>query len=150
MKLYSEIRATILTICDDVEISHIGSTAFQGLKTKGDLDINVRVKKDEFWNVINKIKNLGYYELQGTLQNDVLRHLKPIKKYNIDVAIQVTIFGSEFDTFVLFHEILLANKNARKDYSMVKDLYGNVSDEEYRERKSKVINHYLNSVRDIV
>ena len=103
-RLYTEIRTTILTICDDVEIYHIGSTAIQELKTKGDLDINVRVKQDEFWNVVNKIKNLGYYELQGTLQNDVLRHLKPINKYNIDVAIQVTIFGRM--VFVLASQLL--------------------------------------------
>ena len=149
MILYYEIRKQILSVCSNIEIIHIGSTAIPGLQTKGDLDINVRVQKIDFWDVINIIKNTGYYELDGTLQNDDLRHLKPIKTFNIDTAIQVTTIGSEYDTFVLFNEILLANKNALKDYSNIKKLYGVVSDDEYRNKKSVIIQYYINAIKEI-
>ncbi|MBF0546591.1 MAG: GrpB family protein [Candidatus Riflebacteria bacterium] len=142
--IYHRIRMDLLERMPYSEVIHIGSTAIEGLKTKGDLDINLRVTQDKFWESVNEIIKMGYFELDGTLQCDSLRHLKPINKYEIDVAIQVTVIGSEHDTFVIFNEILRFNNYARKEYEVIKTQYGFIPDDDYREKKAIVINKYLN------
>ena len=147
---YITLRRKLISILPYAEVIHVGSTAILGIKTKGDLDINVRVNKRDFSKTLTAIKKLGYHEKNGTLQTNTLRHFKPDKEIDLDVAIQVTVYGSKFDVFVLFGEILRHNKNAKMEYQKIKSLYGKISDVEYREKKSRVINKYLGKVVKLV
>ena len=149
-RLYNIHRARIIELCPFAEVIHVGSTAIKGFPTKGDLDINVRVLEEDFQRALELLKN-DYIEKLGTLQCDVLRYLIPIiNNEKFDIGIQVTIFGSEYDMFCLFNELLRFNASISDAYSQIKARYGKIPDDEYRKEKTDVISRSLASVKRLV
>ena len=60
-KLFEDERDNLLKILPRADIQHIGSTAIPNAMTKGDLDLQVRVEKDDFQKAVEQLQKL--YEI---------------------------------------------------------------------------------------
>lgn len=99
-------------------MQHVGSTAIPNSITKGDLDIQVRVKANIFPKAVKELAKL--YELnEGSVKTETFRAFKDDSTVP-PVGVQLTVINSEFDFFWKFRDVLLMNANYRKEYDNLK------------------------------
>ncbi len=103
----------------DARIEHIGPSAIVGAISKGDLDVFVGVKVENFEKNLENIKGLGFIEKHGTLRTESLCMLVT-DKYQDDVAIQLVVNGSQFEDVVRFRNILNQKSQIVIDYNILK------------------------------
>ena len=124
------------------KIEHIGSSSIKGAISKGDLDVLVVVEKTNFDDSLERIKSLGYIEKKNTLRTDSLCMLIT-DKYDYDVAIQLVVNGREQESFVRFRNLLGARPLLLEEYNKLKMSSIDLTEDEYRLRKSKYIQKVL-------
>ena len=100
-ELFEKVREDIFNCISNLRFEHIGASSIKGSVSKGDLDIFVGVKKDQFNLTIEKLKEIGFTEKENTLRTNELC-MMVTDKYNYDVAIQIVVNGSEFEDFIKF------------------------------------------------
>ena len=141
-QLYEKAEATfnahkkiIQELLPDADIQHVGSTAIPNSLTKGDLDIQVRVKQENFSDAVKRLSAL--YELnEGSVKTDNFRAFKD-DSANPSLGVQLTTINSEFDFFWKFREVLLQNGQYRMEYDRLKRAFEGKGMEEYREAKNE-------------
>lgn len=121
------------------EIEHIGSSAIKGAVSKGDLDVLVRINRDEFPAAIQIIESLGFSIKQDTLRTESLCMLQG----SGDTAIQLIERGSKFEMFIKFRDLMNASPELVKQYNQLKMSCAGLSEDEYRKRKSEFIQTLL-------
>ncbi len=121
------------------QFEHVGSTSIPGAITKGDLDFVLIVKPEEFQITQSKLENLSYYIKDDTLQTDELR-MMVTDKYQHDVAIQIVIKGSRFESFLFFRDLLRNDHELVKRYNKIKT---KSVGESYRQNKASFISDVL-------
>ncbi|MFX6048520.1 GrpB family protein, partial [Acinetobacter baumannii] len=89
------------------KIEHIGSSAVPNAISKGDLDIYIEVKSEQFEFAIEQLKTLNFIEKQNTLRTDELCMLESLN--NDDVAFQVVVTDSVFTFFLTFRNKLMSS-----------------------------------------
>jgi len=67
-------------------------------------------------------------------------------KYKHDVAIQLTVNGSEFEEFIRFRDILNNMPNLVSEYNILKRGSEGIEPDDYRSNKSQFIERVLKSV----
>lgn len=128
-------KALIEEVLPECDVQHVGSTAIPNSITKGDLDIQVRVKANIFPSAVNELGKL--YELnEGSVKTGTFRAFKD-DLTNPPVGVQLTVINSEFDFFWKFRDVLLMNDNYRKEYDTLKRKYEGREMDDYREAKNK-------------
>ena len=128
-------KALIEELLPEADVQHVGSTAIPNSITKGDLDIQVRVKAINFPNAVKELTKL--YELnEGSVKTETFRAFKDDSTVP-PVGVQLTVINSEFDFFWKFRDILKMNDNYRKEYDNLKRKYEGMGMEDYREAKNK-------------
>lgn len=140
-EVFLKERKKILHVVPVADIQHIGSTSIPGSLTKGDLDIQVRVKEKDFEKARNAL--LKMYKLN--------RGNPPTKTYasfksntvRIPFGIQLTVIGSGEDNFSVLRDILLRDKKYLKQYNTLKKRYQGKAMREYRKAKGKFIEKIL-------
>lgn len=116
------------------DVLHIGSTAIPGSLTKGDLDIQVRVSSEQFFQAVDILSSL-YESNEGSIKTEEFRAFKS-DLTNLPLGVQLTVIDSEYDFFWKFRDILLQNDQYRVEYDKLKRKYQGKEMDEYREAKS--------------
>ncbi len=137
-KVFLKEKRKIAKILPGVDIQHVGSTAIPNSLTKGDLDIQVRVEKENFTKIVGKLMQI--YEEDR--ENRRTKTYAGFKKDDggIPIGIQVTIIGSKEDDFSKLRDILLCNSKYQREYNSLKERYHEKTIEEYRRAKAKFFN----------
>jgi len=136
------VHSMLAECCLPGRLIEVGSTAVPGLVGKQDLDFLVLVTAADFSVARQKLDQLlDRNPLQ--LSNEQYQGYKV--KSSMDVAIQLTIEGSPYDTFLGFLECLKVNPEVREKYNRLKQTYDGKPMHEYREAKSAFIESTLSS-----
>ncbi len=114
----------------------VGSTAVPGVLGKQDLDFLVRVPPADFRTARETLDHHFPRNL-AQLSNDQYQgyHVPS----SLDVAIQLTIEGGPYDTFLAFLTRLATDPEVRADYNALKLAYDGKPMNEYRAAKSQFI-----------
>lgn len=92
---FKEQKNRIHNLIPTADIEHIGSTAIPSSVTKGDLDINIRVVKEDFNKAVEILKQL--YDInQPENWNSDFASFKNEKNLDIDFGVQLTVKGSKY------------------------------------------------------
>lgn len=143
-EIYIVLSERLRLILPYADVDHIGSSAIHGAISKGDLDILVRVPKEQFGQALLEIKDLGFSEKEGSLRTDSLCNLET-KNYETDVAVQLIEKGSEFEDFIVFRDRLNSDSSLVEEYNKLKMTCAGLSSDEYRKKKSVFIETVLPS-----
>ena len=134
-KVFEEQKQRIFEKLPFAELHHVGGTSIPNSITKGDLDINVRVEKENFNTAVEILK--GMYKInQPHNWNENFASFKD-DRLEIDFGVQLTIIDSPDDIFITQREILLKNPELVKELNDLKLKYEGKSMDEYRKVKSQ-------------
>jgi GrpB-like predicted nucleotidyltransferase (UPF0157 family) len=116
------------------KIEHVGGTSIPNSLTLGDLDIQIRIKKEKFQEACNLLKNL-YHENRKELWTDefALFHWKdhPV----IPMSIILTVIDSAFDEYYKVRDLLKTNPNILEKYNNFKKQFEGKTRQEYKKAK---------------
>lgn len=140
-ELFLKERKRILRVIPGADIQHIGSTAISGSLTKGDLDIQVRVKQKNFEKAQNALSKM-YKPNKGNPPTKTYASFKESDS-KIPLGIQLTVIGSKEDNFTILRDILASNKKYLGEYNAMKKRYQGKSMKEYRKAKGKFVEKVL-------
>lgn len=134
-KLFKEQKNIISDLIPSAKIEHIGSTAIPGSITKGDLDMNIRILKENFNHTIKVLKKL--YEINQP-ENWTENFASFKSRINgTDLGIQLTILSSSADDFVKLRNVLIKSPDLTKEFNLIKQTYNGKDIDEYRKEKAK-------------
>ncbi|HEY1074498.1 MAG TPA: GrpB family protein [Patescibacteria group bacterium] len=121
-----------------VDIQHVGATSVIGLISKGDLDIQIRVSRDDF----EPTKEVLSKEYEPAQEENWTKTFASFKDDSGETAVglQLTIINSEEDSyFYKLRDILNEDVSARESFNQLKREYDGKSMDDYRKAKSKFI-----------
>jgi len=142
VQLFNSYQKDISILLPFAKIEHIGSSAIPNAISKGDLDIYIEVKSEQFEFAIEQLKTLNFIEKQNTLRTDELCMLESLN--NDDVAFQVVVTDSVFTFFLTFRNKLMSLPLLVKEYNQLKFECSHLDPDQYRKIKSDFINRVLN------
>lgn len=134
-KVFRQQRARILELISNADVQHIGSTVIPASRTKGDLDINIRVRKEDFKPSIEKLKKL-YDVNQPENWTESFASFKDEKNLGINFGAQLTVIGSGSDDFIKLRDILINNPILVGEFNKLKADFEGKDMEEYRKAKA--------------
>ncbi len=141
-----EVLSNLNAQLSGVRIEEVGSTAVDGVIGKGDLDFLVLAPREKFAATRGHLDSL-YPRNPEQLSNDEYQgYLVPSM---LDVAIQLTIEGTQYDTFLSFLDLLKSSAALRDAYNQLKRNMHGKPMTEYRAAKSQFIESALASNRQI-
>lgn len=133
-KVFEEQKTRILTAIPEAEIHHVGSTSIRGSITKGDLDINIRVKSENFFAAVEALKQM--YEInQPENWDDDYASFKDDDSFEIDFGAQLVIVDSHHDFFTKQRDLLNSNPDLIEEYNKMKLKFENQDMDDYRKEK---------------
>ncbi|AQV16378.1 GrpB family protein [Acinetobacter pittii] len=141
-QLFNSYQKDISTLLPFAKIEHIGSSAIPNAISKGDLDIYIEVKPDQFKFAIERLKTLNFIEKQNTLRTHELCMLESLN--NDDVAFQIVVTDSIFTFFLTFKNKLISSPKLVNEYNELKLQCSHLNPDQYRTIKSDFINRVLN------
>ncbi|WP_290033522.1 GrpB family protein [Acinetobacter pittii] len=141
-QLFNSYQKDISTLLPFAKIEHIGSSAIPNAISKGDLDIYIEVKPDQFKFAIERLKTLNFVEKQNTLRTHELCMLESLN--NDDVAFQIVVTNSVFTFFLTFKNKLISSPKLVNEYNELKLQCSHLDPDQYRTIKSDFINRVLN------
>ncbi|ADY81502.1 hypothetical protein BDGL_000916 [Acinetobacter pittii PHEA-2] len=141
-QLFNSYQKDISTLLPFAKIEHIGSSAIPNAISKGDLDIYIEVKPDQFKFAIERLKTLNFIEKQNTLRTHELCMLESLN--NDDVAFQIVVTDSIFTFFLTFKNKLISSPKLVNEYNELKLQCSHLDPDQYRTIKSDFINRVLN------
>jgi GrpB-like predicted nucleotidyltransferase (UPF0157 family)/GNAT superfamily N-acetyltransferase len=147
-ELFDHLSGAIRRALPAAGIEHIGSSAIEGVLSKGDLDIFVGVEPAEFHDAIVAIESLGFRIKAESFRNESLCPLES-GAYPIPVGIQLVVNRSEFEFFLIFRDRMNADADLRRAYNQLKRQARDLNADEYRRLKSTFIKRVL-SQREIL
>jgi len=140
-ELFLKERKRILRVIPNADIQHIGSTAIPGSLTKGDLDIQVRVRQKDFEKVQNALSKT-YKPNKGNPPTKTYVSFKDTKT-KIPLGVQLTVIGFKEDNFMTLRDILANDKKYLEKYNALKNRYQGKSMKEYRKAKGRFVEEVL-------
>ena len=143
-KLFDELSSAIRRALPASRIEHIGSSAIDGMLSKGDLDLFVGVEAQEFPVAIAAVESLGFRIKTESFRNESLCPFESAA-YPLPVGLQLVANRSEFECFITFRDRLSADENLRSAYNQLKRNASSLSGDEYRQLKSAFIENVLAS-----
>ena len=141
-EIFLSLKNSIHSLLPSARVEHMGSSAIDGLISKGDLDIFLGVDPHGHARAVEIIKSLDFQIKQGTLKTEELCMLYS-SAFSIDTAIQVVANGSVFEDFLRFRDLLLSDSDLRNEYNKLKETSAGLNEEDYRSKKSKFIESVL-------
>lgn len=134
-KIFEEQKNRIVGFLPYADVQHIGSTAIPNSVTKGDLDLVIRVPKEEFKRATKELKSI--YDInQPDNWSDTFASFKDDKNLGIDFGVQLVIKDSKSDDFVKLRDILIRNPQLLEELNSIKMKYEGKSMEDYRKGKA--------------
>ncbi|ASL62610.1 GrpB family protein [Bacillus cereus] len=142
-KEVSHQKSRILELLPNVDIQHIGSTAIPNSITKGDLDIQVRVSKEDFTKAVEILSTI--YDInEGSTKTDFFRAFKD-DSLPLPLGVQLTVINSDLDFFWKIRDVLLKNDEFRKEYDDLKRNFEGKTMDEYRLAKNQFFERIMNT-----
>lgn len=129
--LFETEKAKLSEFFPDADIQHIGGTSVSGTISKGDLDINVRVKQVEFEATIEKLKTI--YEINQL--DNWTAGFASFKDDTRDLGVQLTVIESPDDYFVAQRNYLRERPEKVTELNQLKERFNGKSMDEYRKEK---------------
>lgn len=139
---FAYYQTQIKALLTNAEIKHIGASAIPNAISKGDLDIYIAVDQSEFNDAIQKLYHLNFQEKLAPLRTDQLCMLESLN--GDDVAFQLVVKGSEFESFITFRDKLRQSPELVRTYNNLKKRCENLDMIDYRIEKNKFISAVLN------
>ena len=142
-KIFAEEYALLKPLMPWADIQHIGSTSIPGATTKGDIDIVVRVLKEDFLKTRDILK--GIYEThQLDNWSETFASFKDDNRA-LPLGIQLTIMDCEDDVFVTFRDILRSSPEMLSEYNALKISCQNQDTEIYIAKKAEFFEQLIQS-----
>jgi GrpB-like predicted nucleotidyltransferase (UPF0157 family) len=142
---FEQLRGELQAMVPGAEIEHVGSTAIPGALTKGDLDIQVRVRAAQYRAAKEQLCQLFDINAGGFSAHDATS----FEDYNCEprVGIHLTVVGGSADIQWRFRDHLLASESLRQEYDDLKRRFEGKSMARYRDAKADFVNRVLNERR---
>lgn len=140
-EVFLKERKRILRVIPNADIQHIGSTAIPGSLTKGDLDIQIRVKQKDFEKAQKALSRM-YKPNKGNPPTKTYASFKD-NGAKVPLGVQLAVIGSKEDNFMVLRDALMSNKKHLKAYNELKNRYQGKSMRKYRKAKSKFVEEIL-------
>ena len=140
---FSIHKHNIKNLLPQADVQHVGSTAIPNCLTKGELDIQVRVKAKYFPEAVKLLSTI-YEENIGSITTESFRAFKD-DSANPPLGIQLTVIDSEHDFFWKFRDVLLLNESYRQKYDELKKKYNGKEMDRYREAKNEFFQKIMDS-----
>jgi GrpB-like predicted nucleotidyltransferase (UPF0157 family) len=134
-------RAALSLLLPFAQIEHIGGTTLPGVRTKGDLDIQVRVDAAHF-DEADRLLSTKFERNEGSTRTSTFSSFKD-DNLPVPLGIQLSVIGSEYDDFLRGRELLLASPELAAEYDALKARFESKSMDEYREAKSAFFERIL-------
>ena len=141
-QFFNLYQKDISTLLPFARIEHIGSSSIPNAISKGDLDIYIEVKPEQFEIAIERLKTLNFIEKQNTLRTNELCMLESLN--NDDVAFQIVVTESVFTFFLTFRNKLISSPTLVDEYNQLKLQCSHLDPDQYRAIKSDFISRVLN------
>ena len=141
-RVFTGQKARILAAIPLAQVEHVGGTAIPGCLTKGDLDINVRVRQEDFALAVEQLKRL-YKIAQPDNWTEGFASFKGGKTLGMDVGVQLTSVGAPEDAFVRLRDILSSRPDLLARYNQMKTDHNGKSMDDYRAAKALFIQNLL-------
>ena len=130
-KFFDEQKSRIQKVFPNIQVEHVGGTSIPGSLTFGDLDIQIRVTKEQFSQVRDVLKDF-YHENKLELWTDELALFHWKDHPQISMSIVLTAIDSAYDEFYKTRDLLRARPDLLEKYNNLKQQYEGKSIEEYR------------------
>jgi GrpB-like predicted nucleotidyltransferase (UPF0157 family) len=102
----------------DAEIHHIGATAMPSGRTKGDVDVNVRVVEEQFAPVVEQLSAHLAIAQPENWTTTFASFSAP--GYALPLGVQLTVIGSDNDFLLALRDRLRADPELLRRYDQVK------------------------------
>ncbi|AKI98527.1 uncharacterized protein ATI61_12275 [Archangium gephyra] len=137
-------HARLSALLPYADIQHVGSTATPGVRTKGDLDIQVRVPPERFAEAEAVLA--GHYARNEA--SDRTSEFSSFQDETLEVplGIQLTAMGGSRDFFSRARDLLRADARLLAEYDALKARWEGRPMDEYREEKAAFFEKLLGSV----
>jgi GrpB-like predicted nucleotidyltransferase (UPF0157 family) len=132
--VFENQKSELERILPPVDIQHVGSCAVPGMIGKFDVDIQIRVTKEKFSEIVENLKK-NYKHKHPEMWTSEFAIFSNNKEYHIDLV--VTVIDSRYDDFYRVRDALIADPNLLKEYNNLKRKFEGKKYAEYREAKMK-------------
>lgn len=136
--IFALLKEKIAEVLPTARVEHIGSSAIEGVISKGDLDIFGGVTNAEFDHACEILASLGFMVKSDTLRTAALCMMECFD-YEIDVGIQIVDMTLDQANFIGFRDALRSNPELVLRYNQLKRNSVGLAESDYRTRKSKFI-----------
>lgn len=134
-KAFGKQKVRIKQLLPLADVQHVGSTSIPKAITKGDLDVVVRVPKEEFKKAIGLLKSI--YEInQPKNWSDTFASFKDDRNLAIDFGAQLVVTGSKSDDFIKMRDIMIEHPELVAELNKIKMKYDGKSMKDYRKEKA--------------
>ncbi len=140
---FREHHAHLSSLLPYADIQHVGSTAIPGARTKGDLDIQVRVPRERFAEAESLLAK-HYARNEGSDRTPEFASFQD-ETLPVPLGIQLTVMGGSHDFFSRARDLLLADPERVAEYDALKAKWEGGLMEAYREEKSAFFEKLLGS-----
>lgn len=137
-ELFDAEKKRILALCPNVVVEHVGSSAIPNAITMGDLDIQVRVDKKLFAEIVEVLRKMYHSNHPNLWTNEfALFHWKDHSE--MPMSIVVTVKDSSYDDFSKSRDFFKTNLKAVDAYNEVKKKFEGKTYDEYRIAKNNFL-----------
>ena len=134
------VIAAVRAVAPHAELFEVGSTAIEGVVGKQDIDLLVRVAPEDFERTRALLDGAFERDAQQ-LSNEMYQGYRVASP--LDVALQFTVRGCQYDRFLPFLEALRDNPETIEAYNALKRCWDGRPMSEYRAAKSAFIGAVL-------
>jgi GrpB-like predicted nucleotidyltransferase (UPF0157 family) len=134
--LFEQHRNKILNLVPTAHVEHVGATSVPGLLTKGDLDLQVSVSRQDFERAVVILQTeYSNHQLENWTKSFASFNFEGDSK--IPVGVQLAIEDSESDIFVKSRDLLLARPEKVAELNRLKQSHADGDMNTYIEHKGE-------------
>ena len=134
----------IQSLLPNASIEHIGSTAVPGALTKGDVDVQVTVEKDQF-QLSREILDAKFDHNPGMEPTETFVSYSGVFQ-SIHFGIQLIQPGENYFNFLKWRDALRNSPELLERYNQIKLKMASKSEVKYRQAKSDFIEEQLDTI----
>jgi GrpB-like predicted nucleotidyltransferase (UPF0157 family) len=140
---FDEHRERVLGLVPTAEVEHVGSTSVPGALTKGDVDVLVRVRPDDFDAAVIALRS-RYAVHQPANWTPTLASFAEPGAADPPVGIQLVVAGSTDDAlFGPFRDALIRDPDLLAEYNALKRHYDGSDYRRYTDIKGRFVERVL-------